>query len=273
MSSKSILKCVALVGIIFPAVYLCTHFLMYNTSEDISIDVYQTFITGSLYTRLCGPERRPYNEPSRTYEGRFTNGKTFVDFIAESLGLPSPPPYMGLSTKDKIKMKTGVNYASGSAGILTESGIALKLYTLGARKFLVFNIGKIGCVPTIVNSVTPKLSTPCVDDVNDMVLLYNNNLPNILRELESALIGSTFVHGDAYNTKQVSSESGQNPCCAVGVDGLCLPGQTPCQDRNAHQYWDGFHPTEVVNHQLASDCFNGSFSCVPINVLQLLQKH
>ncbi|XP_020970367.1 GDSL esterase/lipase 7-like [Arachis ipaensis] len=51
--------------------------------------------------------------------GRFTNGRTVADFIAEYLGLPYPPPY--LSLKGGISL-SGINYASGSCGILPETG-------------------------------------------------------------------------------------------------------------------------------------------------------
>ncbi|XP_026383031.1 GDSL esterase/lipase At2g03980-like isoform X2 [Papaver somniferum] len=54
--------------------------------------------------------------------GRFTNGKTTVDFFAEWLGLPYVPPYLGLSEEEKSKTITGINYASGASGILPETG-------------------------------------------------------------------------------------------------------------------------------------------------------
>ncbi|KAL5987478.1 lipolytic enzyme [Asimina triloba] len=54
--------------------------------------------------------------------GRFTNGKNVVDYIAEFLGLPCPPPYLGLSPDKRSKIITGVNYASAAAGILPETG-------------------------------------------------------------------------------------------------------------------------------------------------------
>ncbi|XP_058111794.1 GDSL esterase/lipase 7-like [Magnolia sinica] len=53
--------------------------------------------------------------------GRFTNGKTVIDFIAEMLGLPFPPPYMSLTNAMRAKQITGVNYASASSGILPET--------------------------------------------------------------------------------------------------------------------------------------------------------
>ncbi|XP_076882117.1 GDSL esterase/lipase At4g16230-like [Bidens hawaiensis] len=54
--------------------------------------------------------------------GRFTNGRTVVDIIGKSLGFKTfPPPYLAPSTRGPVVLK-GVNYASGSSGILDESG-------------------------------------------------------------------------------------------------------------------------------------------------------
>ncbi|XP_039039865.1 GDSL esterase/lipase 7-like [Hibiscus syriacus] len=49
--------------------------------------------------------------------GRPTNGRTVVDFIAQVVGLPFPPPVMGLSGSQR-KITTGLNYGSSSGGIL-----------------------------------------------------------------------------------------------------------------------------------------------------------
>ncbi|KAJ4959784.1 hypothetical protein NE237_019694 [Protea cynaroides] len=56
--------------------------------------------------------------------GRFTNGNTIADVIAQLLELPMVPPYLGLSEAQKNQILTGVNYGSGSAGILRETGLA-----------------------------------------------------------------------------------------------------------------------------------------------------
>ncbi|WJX30834.1 hypothetical protein P8452_19328 [Trifolium repens] len=50
--------------------------------------------------------------------GRFSNGKTFADILAIKLGLPMPPPYLGVSTTERYQIASGINYASGSCGIL-----------------------------------------------------------------------------------------------------------------------------------------------------------
>ncbi|XLR48702.1 hypothetical protein S83_033362 [Arachis hypogaea] len=51
--------------------------------------------------------------------GRFSNGKNLVDFLAEYMGLPYPPPYL---SKERPSSLTGINYASGAAGIVEYTG-------------------------------------------------------------------------------------------------------------------------------------------------------
>ncbi|KAJ7531559.1 hypothetical protein O6H91_14G048800 [Diphasiastrum complanatum] len=60
--------------------------------------------------------------PGGEANGRFTNGRTVVDIIGESFGLPFAPPYLAPSTKGEAILK-GVNYASGGGGILDETGV------------------------------------------------------------------------------------------------------------------------------------------------------
>uniref|UniRef100_A0A7N0RFW8 Uncharacterized protein n=1 Tax=Kalanchoe fedtschenkoi TaxID=63787 RepID=A0A7N0RFW8_KALFE len=61
--------------------------------------------------------------PSQRATGRFTNGKTIVDFIATILGFPDFIPSFLSANSSQILQ--GVNYASGAAGILDESGRTL----------------------------------------------------------------------------------------------------------------------------------------------------
>ncbi|KAF6175393.1 hypothetical protein GIB67_036484 [Kingdonia uniflora] len=54
--------------------------------------------------------------------GRYTDGKTGSDYIADFLGLPLVPPILGMSKAERKKTITGVNYASGGCGIFPETG-------------------------------------------------------------------------------------------------------------------------------------------------------
>jgi phospholipase/lecithinase/hemolysin len=53
--------------------------------------------------------------------GRFTNGRTMVDFLSEMLGVRQPllPPYATAAPSDLAR---GVNFASGASGIRPETG-------------------------------------------------------------------------------------------------------------------------------------------------------
>ncbi|KAK1268286.1 GDSL esterase/lipase 7 [Acorus gramineus] len=76
----------------------------------------------------------PYGVDFRSPTGWFTNGRTFADIIAQLLGLPFAPPYMGLSAEQRCTITTGINYASGAGGILNETGTALAFEKLLVRK-------------------------------------------------------------------------------------------------------------------------------------------
>ncbi|XP_078163029.1 GDSL-like Lipase/Acylhydrolase superfamily protein [Carex rostrata] len=54
--------------------------------------------------------------------GRFTNGRTISDIIGQNLGQKAfPPPYLAPNSSLSM-MESGINYASGSSGILENTG-------------------------------------------------------------------------------------------------------------------------------------------------------
>lgn len=295
--------------------------------------------------------------------GRFTNGLTIADYLAQFLNINQPPPFLGPMAATG-KSPRGYNYASASAGILPETGTIVgsnlnlteqvrlfrktvdtilpqhlktpeaisrhlsssiflvligsndyamnyllpqfsnssrlynpeqfaelllnelgnhlrEMYRLGGRNFVVFEIGPIGCLPTVAleNAGT---KTRCVEKPNDLVSIFNAKLASNINQLTSSLQHSTFVlvktfnlvHGLVENPSRNGFNDSRNPCCVISdKTGTCIPNKTPCQDRNGHVFWDGAHHTDAVNRFAAREIFNGTSFCTPINVQNLVHKH
>ncbi|XP_056692407.1 GDSL esterase/lipase 7-like [Spinacia oleracea] len=307
----------------------------------------------------------PYgqNFPKGQSTGRFTNGKLVVDFIAEYLGLPYPPPYV-MPSWLRPNTLMGYNYASGACGILPETGkdvgwclsldeqmrlfersirkhlspklssvsqhlaksififstgnndylgnyfgkssntrqrydpqqftqllidaLSLnlqKLYKLGARKVVVFELGPLGCLKSILRHSKPN--GRCDENVNQIVLNFNSQLSLMLKNLTSTLENSHFILGHAYwlgydaiiNPGSHGLSDSRNPCCKTLGNGTptCIPVipevplLQPCSNANQHFFWDDVHPSEAINSVIASTCITGSSVCLPLNIQQLVQ--
>ncbi|KAI3938779.1 hypothetical protein MKW98_011931 [Papaver atlanticum] len=156
------------------------------------------------------------------------------------------------------------------------------IYELGGRKFVVYGLGALGCLPIVIAGANPKPTTVCVEDVNNLINIYNNGLPAMLQRLTSNLRGSTFIRADLFTlgytqfqdpVKFGYTNTGRTPCCNFGVFGTCIPGQQPCSDRDNRLFYDAIHPVQIVNYRFARDCFfRNSALCTPINIQQLALK-
>lgn len=60
-----------------------------------------------------------------------------------------------------------------------------------------FEIGPIGCIPSITRKGRNKHNGQCVEEVNQIVSLFNQRLPALFKNFTSTLQGSTFVLGQA----------------------------------------------------------------------------
>ncbi|KAK4360701.1 hypothetical protein RND71_019653 [Anisodus tanguticus] len=257
--------------------------------------------------------------------GRFTDGKTVADFIAEFLGLPFSPPY--LSLRGSVKL-TGLNYASGSCGILPYTGNFIgkclhlseqvdlfqrtvekelprqfddpeeltsylarsiflistgsndyRLYRLGARKVIMFEIGPIGCIPSFKKHIWHN--GVCVEEYNHLAVIFNNQLSDMLKNLTSTLPGSAFILGHAHwlgydaltNPSTYGLMDPISPCCITWANGTsaCIPELVPCRNADKHYFWDGYHLTETVYRVIATKCFNGTSVCIPNNIKELVE--
>uniref|UniRef100_A0A7N0T8J0 GDSL esterase/lipase n=1 Tax=Kalanchoe fedtschenkoi TaxID=63787 RepID=A0A7N0T8J0_KALFE len=166
-------------------------------------------------------------------------------------------------------------FAQHLANMLKER--LLRLYEIGARKVIVFEIGPVGCIPSITRK--HKHQGQCVEEFNKLVTYFNDLLPTMLKNLTSTLQGSTFIHGRAHwigydaVTKQQNYGlvDSVNPCCKTWFNGTsgCIPFSSPCHNIKQHYFWDAFHLTEPVYSVIARHCFNGTDVCSPMNIKQL----
>nr|GMD49831.1 GDSL esterase/lipase 7-like [Ipomoea batatas] len=292
--------------------------------------------------------------------GRFTNGKTVADFVAEALGLPFPPPYLSLRGSTPL---TGLNYASASCGILRETGNDLgkclsiaeqvdmfnqtvhmelsrhyntselsdhlsksiflvaignndyinnylqpnfyntsrtysptsfaklvvdalsvqfqRLYDLGARKVVMFEIGPIGCIPLFTKKTKRTNNETCVVDYNQLAMMFNDQLDAMLKNLTTTLHDSQFILGHchwlgydiAINPAAYGLTDSSNPCCLTW-DGAsaCIPETIACRDDDKHYFWDGYHGTEAFYRIVATRCINGTDVCLPKNIMDLVRS-
>ncbi|KAF7803242.1 GDSL esterase/lipase [Senna tora] len=268
--------------------------------------------------------------------GRFTNGRTSVDFISEFLGFEKMiPPFANTSGSDILQ---GVNYASGASGIRTETGthlganirlgsqianhraivseIARKLgnvekaqnylnkclyyinigsndyinnyflpqhyptstkYTpqdyavaliqeysqhlralhgLGSRKFALFGLHLLGCIPyEMMNH--GEAGSLCVKEENSAALVFNDKLKALVDRFNQEFSDSKFIYiNNAIISSETPNVSGNivkgAGCCETRADGMCAPKKEACIARKLHLFWDSIHPSESANLVLAT---------------------
>ncbi|KAJ0043236.1 hypothetical protein Pint_18912 [Pistacia integerrima] len=233
-----------------------------------------------------------YDIPFHGFTGRFTNGRTIADFTAEFLGLPYSPPYLSLINNESVPV-TGLNfhlppaasflkveahyndymcnylqpkffntskiYAPQPFAQLLIDALSPKLerlYNLGARKIVMFEIGAVGCIPAI-----KREGVKCVEDKNQLVSYFNDGLLAMLRNLTTTLKGF-----------QLCLTNANNPCCTTWRNGesACIPFLKPCPKADKFYFWDGFHPTEAVHSLIASGCINNASVCIPVTLKDLV---
>ncbi|KAK3223088.1 hypothetical protein Dsin_010113 [Dipteronia sinensis] len=156
-----------------------------------------------------------------------------------------------------------------------------RLYRLDARKFVVGNVGPIGCIP-YQKTINQLKENECVDLSNKLALQYNGKLKDLLTQLNENLPGSTFVHANVYdlvmdlivNYKKYGFTTSSRACCGNGGQfaGIvpCGPTSSMCQDRDKHVFWDPYHPSEASNLIIAKQLLDGEKKYIsPVNLRQL----
>lgn len=72
-----------------------------------------------------------------------------------------------------------------------------RLYSMGARKIIVANVGPIGCIP-FQREINPSAGNGCVVFPNQLAQQFNTQLRSLVEELSANLEGSKFIYADVY---------------------------------------------------------------------------
>ncbi|KAI3794076.1 hypothetical protein L1987_36701 [Smallanthus sonchifolius] len=137
-----------------------------------------------------------------------------------------------------------------------------RLYQLDARKFIVGNVGPIGCIP-YQWTINQLKENECVVLPNELALRCNAKLKDLAAELNDNLPGATFVHANVYdlvmelitNYDKYGFKTASKACCGNGGQyaGIipCGPKSTLCEERDKYVFWDPYHPSEAANVLIA----------------------
>ncbi|KAK3011213.1 hypothetical protein RJ639_012365 [Escallonia herrerae] len=153
-----------------------------------------------------------------------------------------------------------------------------RLYTMGARRIVVANVGPIGCIP-YQRDINPSAGDGCVAFPNELAKLYNSQLRGLVMELNSNLNGSKFVYADVYRIVEEIIQnymSYDSACCFVAgrFGGLipCGPSSKVCTDRSKFVFWDAYHPADATNIIVAKRLMDGGSSDIsPMNIRHLMR--
>ncbi|XP_010417101.1 PREDICTED: GDSL esterase/lipase At2g23540-like [Camelina sativa] len=156
-----------------------------------------------------------------------------------------------------------------------------RLYQMDARKFVIGNVGPIGCIP-YQKTINQLKEDECVDLANKLANQYNVKLKSLLDELNKKLPGAMFVHANVYdlvmelitNYKEYGFISATKACCGNGGQyaGIipCGPTSSLCEERDKYVFWDPYHPSEAANVIIAKQLLYGDIKVIsPVNLSKL----
>ncbi|KAL3574269.1 hypothetical protein D5086_024882, partial [Populus alba] len=150
------------------------------------------------------------------------------------------------------------------------SGQLQKLYSLGGRKFALMAVNPIGCSPMVM--ANRRTRNGCIQGLNKAAHLFNAHLKSLVDVSKQHMPGSDVVFVNSYkmirdiikNPVSRGFKDTNSACCEVmslneGGNGiLCKKEGQACEDRNIHVFFDGLHPTEAVNIQIATKAYNSN---------------
>ncbi|CAM8982657.1 unnamed protein product [Rhodiola kirilowii] len=189
-----------------------------------------------------------------------------------------------LRNSSGIMLKGGAVFAHI---LVTQMIHALRdLYQADVRKIVVMGILPLGCTPRMMwhwRNVTRR-EWGCVEEVNALVVAYNNLLENSVAEFRTKYPDAGIVFCDVYRvvldiiSRPVihGFEDVKTACCGLGWHGAmigCLSLETTCNRSSTHVWWDFYNPTFAVNSLLADSAWSGNpipNICRPFSIHELM---
>ncbi|KAI0496206.1 hypothetical protein KFK09_022515 [Dendrobium nobile] len=229
----------------------------------------------------------PFNQQIRNFASTMEQFSTILGAQTASDSIARSVLFIGFGSNDYLNNYLMPNYntrfqydGDQFSDLLIQhySNQLETLYNLGARRFIIANVGVLGCIPYVLSQ---NLTSHCSSEVNNLVINFNSKLRPMLHNLNTNLQGSQFLHMDIYNMfkdilenpRKYGFSVANRGCCGIGRNSgqiSCLPFQTPCPNRDQYVFWDAFHPSSAVNIKLARKSFSGSSDIIsPMNIQQL----
>ncbi|CAI5475536.1 unnamed protein product [Closterium sp. Yama58-4] len=181
--------------------------------------------------------------------------------------------------------------AFASAVVAALKAYVQALYSRGARRFLLFEIPPLGCLPLWRQALQPaEKQGECVSAISAYSQEHNRQLAVAIAALRKTLKGSDILLAKTYGfTEKAVADPpyvgllGTNACCGgpPPLNGLVQCGTsdtiggykvtaTACSRPQDSIFWDRLHPTEAFNRELAKSIFlGGKDSIEPMNLRQL----
>ncbi|XP_027337342.1 GDSL esterase/lipase 1-like [Abrus precatorius] len=153
------------------------------------------------------------------------------------------------------------------------------IYSLGGRKIAYQNVGPLGCAP----SIRARSGGDCNEELLEMAREHNQAFSEVLKKLEIELSGFKYSFFDYYvsfydiviNPVKCGFKEVKRACCGVGPfrgSGCGTKKYELCDKPSEYVWFDGEHPVERVNLQMANLLWSGPPEVTgPYNMKQLFQ--
>lgn len=220
-------------------------------------------------THSENPQSPPY------FEGRYTNGPVWVEYLASKLKLSANPKtnfaYGGATTGNSTELPPGLlaqiekfkathssadpkalyiiwaganDYLGGTtdtiAPVRNLATAVTSLAAVGAKNILVVNLPDLGKLPG-------TRTTEGSDALNNLTKKHNSELAASLKSLPQQL--SSDINIKYLDVNSVFNQVISNPrkFGFANVTNPCLNQATICNNPNEYLFWDSIHPTTAAH--------------------------